>query len=162
MGRFKGGRTLPGNPSLLAASPLDPAATMPRYQYRRCRRFHLLLASADLDFPLYPVPFYPCLSTPSLVLSSPLFSSPSSSLLRPTLHAASSIIQAPDAQPLSLFSPSLRFLASTCLGSSASSFLLPLSFSFLFHGEGGLGVTDELMRANFLEATGRTVGINRK
>lgn len=85
--RFKGGRTLPGNPSLLAASPLDPPpppATMPRYQYRLCRRFHLLYQRGPRFSTL---PRLLCPSTPSpppsFVLSFPPLSFGHSTQLRP-------------------------------------------------------------------------------
>lgn len=102
-----------------------------RHHQRRCHVTNTDYAAsstfstnADLDFPLYPVFSAPLPPLPSPVLRS-LFSS---ALLR-TLNAASSIIQAPDAQPLSLF---VGFSVSTCLGSCFFFFSF-FFFLFLFH-----------------------------
>lgn len=106
-----------------------------RHHQRRCHVTNTDYAaastfstSADLDFPLYPSAFsFP--RPPSLFSSSALLR-----IVRPTLNAASSIIQAPDAQPLSLF---VGFSVSTCLGSCF--FLFFFLFPILPRGEGDLG-----------------------
>lgn len=158
--RFKGGRTLPGNPSLLAASPLDPPpppATMPRYQYRLCRRFHLLYQRGPRFSTL------PRLLCPSTPLPSPVLRSLFSSALLRTLNAASSIIQAPDAQPLSFF---VGFSVSTCLGSCF--FFFSFFFFFFFSifprggGEGDLGRVTDACEGEFRSDSGKSQSVNWK